>query len=32
MSKYIISKKMAIEMLAWVLGLIGTVALLDLII
>lgn len=30
MSKYIISKRMAVEMLVWVLGLIGTVALLDL--
>ena len=32
MSKYIISKKMAIEMLAWILGLVGTVALLNLVI
>jgi hypothetical protein len=30
MSKYIISKRMAIEMLAWILGLVGTIALLDL--
>ncbi len=30
MSKYIISKRMAIEMLAWILGLVGTVALLNL--
>jgi len=32
MSKYIISKKMAVEMLAWILGLVGTLALLNLII
>jgi len=32
MSKYIISKRMAIEMLAWILGLVGTIALLDLVI
>ena len=29
MSKYIISKRMAVEMLAWVLGLVGMVAILD---
>jgi len=30
MSKYIINKRIAIEMLAWILGLVGTIALLDL--
>lgn len=32
MNKYIISKRMAIEMVAWILALVGTIALLDLII
>ena len=30
MSKYIISKRMAVEMLAWIVGLVGMVAILDL--
>ena len=32
MSKYIVNKRIAIEMLAWILGLVGTIALLDLVI
>jgi hypothetical protein len=32
MSKYIVSRRIAVEMLAWILGLVGTIAILDLII